>query len=95
MFCRGAGVFLITRNYIIKASFSIADFAMLPNCVPFLTGNALHSWLQPFSVYLWVAILGTCNLILMVVWWLDRKSPSGHHRIFKESDENGFTMLGL
>ena len=33
---QGGKGFLITRNYIIRASFSIADFAMLPNCVLFL-----------------------------------------------------------
>ena len=32
---QGGRGFLITRNYIIRASFSIADFAMLPNCVLF------------------------------------------------------------
>lgn len=33
---QGGRGFLITRNYIIRTSFSIADLAMLPNCVLFL-----------------------------------------------------------
>ena len=43
---------------------------------------------------LWIAILVTCNLVLFVVWWLDRKSPKGYYHILKDSDEDAFTLLG-
>ena len=33
-------------------------------------------------------------VILLVIWWLDRKSPRGHYHFFKESDEDGLTLLG-
>jgi len=39
-------------------------------------------------------VLGTCNVILFVIWLLDRKSPTGYYRILKKSKEDGFTMLG-
>lgn len=57
------------------------------------TGVQWYSWLMPFDVRLWLMILGTCNVILLVIWWLDRKSPTGYYRILKESKEDGFTML--
>ena len=44
---------------------------------------------------LWIAILVTCNLVLFVVWWLDRKSPKGYYHILKDSDEDAFTLLGV
>ena len=33
-------------------------------------------------------------VILLVIWWLDRRSPRGHYHFFKESDEDGLTLLG-
>ena len=57
-------------------------------------GVQWYSWLKPFDVWLWLAILGTCNVILVVVWWFDRKSPTGHHHILREKDEDGVTLLG-
>ena len=36
----------------------------------------------------------TCNVILFVVWWLDRKSPKGYYVLLKDSDEDAFTLLG-
>lgn len=58
------------------------------------TGVQWYSWLKPFNVSLWLMILGTCNVVLLVIWWLDRKSPTGYYRILRESNEDGFTMLG-
>lgn len=58
-------------------------------------GLQWYSWLKPFDVGLWLTILGTCNVILLVIWWLDRKSPTGYYHILKETDEDGFTMLGV
>jgi len=58
------------------------------------TGVQWYSWLKPFNVSLWLMILGTCNIVLLVIWLLDRKSPTGYYRILKESTEDGFTMLG-
>ncbi|KAL9978811.1 hypothetical protein ACROYT_G016377 [Oculina patagonica] len=52
-----------------------------------------YSWLKPFENDLWIAILVTCNLVLVVVWWLDRKSPKGYYHILKDSDEDAFTLL--
>ena len=57
-------------------------------------GLQWYSWLQPFDVQLWLMVLGTCNVILFVIWLLDRKSPTGYYRILKKSKEDGFTMLG-
>lgn len=53
-----------------------------------------YSWLKPFEYDLWIAILVTCNLVLFIVWWLDRKSPKGYYHILKDSDEDAFTLLG-
>lgn len=52
------------------------------------------SWLKPFRLDLWIAILVTCNVVLFAVWWLDRKSPKGYYHILKDSDEDAFTLLG-
>lgn len=52
------------------------------------------SWLKPFRLDLWIAILVTCNVVLVAVWWLDRKSPKGYYHILKDSDEDAFTLLG-
>ncbi|XP_022790062.1 glutamate [NMDA] receptor subunit 1-like [Stylophora pistillata] len=52
-----------------------------------------YSWLEPFEYGLWIAILVTCNLVLFVVWWLDRKSPKGYYALLKDSDEDAFTLL--
>ncbi|KAJ7351081.1 hypothetical protein OS493_036895 [Desmophyllum pertusum] len=60
---------------------------------PSKTGVQWYSWLKPFDVSLWLTILGTCNVILLVIWWLDRKSPTGYYRILKETNEDGFTLL--
>ncbi|XP_068706012.1 glutamate receptor ionotropic, NMDA 1-like [Montipora foliosa] len=51
------------------------------------------SWLKPFEWDLWIAILVTCNVVLVAVWWLDRKSPKGYYHILKDSDEDAFTLL--
>ena len=53
------------------------------------------SWLDPFSKSLWMTLLGTYFGLIIVIWWLDRKSPQGHHRKLQESkDLYGFTLLG-
>ena len=60
----------------------------------FVPVSLWFSWLKPFKLDLWIAILITCNVILFVVWWLDRKSPKGYYHILKNSDEDAFTLLG-
>ena len=53
------------------------------------------SWLDPFSKSLWMTLFGTYFGLIIVIWWLDRKSPQGHHRKLQESkDLYGFTLLG-
>ena len=59
-----------------------------------LSVSIWYSWLEPFRYELWIAILVTCNVILFVVWWLDRKSPKGYYVLLKDSDEDAFTLLG-
>ncbi|XP_022790110.1 glutamate receptor ionotropic, NMDA 1-like [Stylophora pistillata] len=50
------------------------------------------SWLEPFQYELWIFILGFINVILLVTWWIDRKSPYGHYRQV-DSGDDGFTLL--
>ena len=52
------------------------------------------SWLEPFQYQLWLSIVGIINLILIVIWWIDRKSPYGHYRQL-DSGDDGFTILGI
>ena len=52
------------------------------------------SWLEPFQYELWFFILGFINIILLVTWWIDRKSPYGHYRQV-DSGDDGFTLLGI
>ena len=51
------------------------------------------SWLEPFQYQLWFSIVGFINFILLVIWWIDWKSPYGHFRKLNGGDE-GFTLLG-
>lgn len=53
-----------------------------------------NSWLEPFQYELWFFILGFINVILVVIWWIDRKSPFGHFREL-DSGDDGFTLLGI
>ena len=51
------------------------------------------SWLEPFQYQLWLSIVGFINFILLVIWWIDWKSPYGHVRKLNGGHE-GFTLLG-
>ena len=66
---------------------------LLSHCFHYLLVDIWYSWLKPFEYDLWIAILVTYNLVLFVVWWLDRKSPKGYYHILKDSDEDAFTLL--
>lgn len=52
------------------------------------------AWLEPFQYQLWLSIVGFINFILIIIWWIDRKSPQGHYRQ-RNSGDDGFTMLGI
>lgn len=50
------------------------------------------AWLEPFQYQLWLTIVGIINFILIVIWWVDGKSPYGHYKELDSGD--GFTLLG-
>lgn len=36
----------------------------------------------------------TFCVVIIIIWWLDRKSPHGHYHRLGESGKEGFTLLG-
>ena len=38
--------------------------------------------------------MATACIVFVVIWCLDRKSPQGYYHVLKDSDEDGFTLLG-
>ncbi|XP_001639888.2 glutamate receptor ionotropic, NMDA 1 [Nematostella vectensis] len=54
---------------------------------------------DPFHWDLWVMVIASCNIVLVVIWALDRMSPRGHRRRLKILQQgnapvdNGFTLL--
>ena len=66
---------------------------LMVSCNLHMLGIRWNSWLAPFDLALWLSIVGFVNIILVVLWWIDRKSPTGHFRQL-DSGEDGFTLLG-
>ena len=91
--------FLFQANFLgckkwLKNSVSIAFLTTGKLFCRSLSDIKKDSWLKPFHKCLWLALIGTTCIVFIAIWWLDRKSPQGYHYMFKDSKEEGFTLLG-
>lgn len=50
------------------------------------------SFFRPFTVYLWMGIIGVVNFYLGLLWYTDRLSPYGHHKSFHAKNHKGFDL---
>lgn len=54
--------------------------------------NLDFSFFQPFTVYLWMGMIGVVNFYLGILWYTDRLSPYGHYKSFRAKNHNGFDL---
>ncbi|XP_068670202.1 glutamate receptor ionotropic, NMDA 1-like [Montipora foliosa] len=52
------------------------------------------SFFEPFTVYLWISIIGVVNVYLGILWFADRVSPFGYHRSFRTGNRDKFDLSG-
>ena len=50
------------------------------------------SFFRPFTVYLWMGMIGVVNFYLGLLWYTDRLSPYGHHKSLHAKNHNGFDL---
>lgn len=50
------------------------------------------SFFQPFTIYLWISMIGVVNFYLGILWYTDRLSPYGHRKSFRAENHNGFDL---
>ena len=50
------------------------------------------SFFRPFTVYLWMGMIGVVNFYLGLLWYTDRLSPYGHHKSFRAKNHKGFDL---
>ena len=89
--------FLNAFIFAYVVSFVINYFKCWVTCLSFIfayAGIKWSAWLEPFQYQLWLTIFGMINFILIVIWWVDRKSPYGHYKKL-DSGDDGFTLLGI
>ena len=53
------------------------------------------SFLAPFDSFLWVAALVSINLVLLIVWALERQSPFGHYHIRRSPYPRNLFNIGV
>ena len=50
------------------------------------------SFFRPFTIYLWMGMIGVVNFYLGLLWFTDRLSPYGHRKSFRARNHNGFDL---
>lgn len=50
------------------------------------------SFFRPFTLYLWMGMIGVVNFYLGLLWYTDRMSPYGHHKSFRARNHKGFDL---
>ena len=50
------------------------------------------SFFRPFTIHLWMGMIGVVNFYIGILWYTDRLSPYGHRKSFRAKNHNGFDL---
>ena len=72
--------------------FFVSELKILVSSTQAENASNIFGFLGPFDGYLWIALLVIVNVVLVVIWFLEKISRYGHHRTDPERRRFGIAV---